>query len=258
LKENKLLYFYKLLFFIVTNFCICFSAQASDWWASLEGGAAFMQESHNNTVEPMPGVNLPDNYRNTGSENTGVFGAGIGYEFTRAKAHTWFPSNRLGVFYDYYSPSAVSGQIEKWQTVTAYTYTIDVFSNTLWLGDQLDLFKWSYFTPFIEVGLGIAWNNASNYNERATPNNNDDRDECNGSAAFADHTTTSFAWRAGMGVNLTLPCSSCEHWNVGLLYRYADLGHAKTGASDHYPSVNKGIETELRSNEVLATLQYHF
>jgi len=245
--------------FLSGSFCLlCFAAaplaqaepqSQSGWWASLEAGTAFVNPG-SGTLEPMPNVDKPDNYSVTNFDTTAVLGLGAGYAF---KSETR-PDNRLGLYYDYYSPSTLSGDIEKWEYITAYTYSYKISSNTVWRNDQQDLFNWHNIVPFIEFGLGVAFNSASDYNEVPVPENplQDRRDQ---PAAFEDKTNTAFAWRVGAGVNFLLPWMD-NQFRVGLQYRYTDRGEVKTGGSEHYPSMNQGLNTELRSNEVMASISY--
>jgi opacity protein-like surface antigen len=251
----------KLLILAAPLLCITnTTAFAEDFeggaWLSIEAGVSFLEDPDNITVEPMPGVNFPDDYVNTSIDNTAIIGAALGYSFILNDIDDWFPANRIGLYYDYYFAAKTEGYINKWQSTTIYDYAFDVHSNTLWLGNQLDLIEWNYLVPFIDLGIGIAWNTAEKYSETPLPEvpNQDHRDL---SAAFADQTQTSFAWRVGVGVNLALS-SWYEGWNVGVLYRYADLGEAKTGASENYPTAVNSLETKLRSNELLANIRYDF
>lgn len=43
------------------------------------------------------------------------------------------------------------------------------------------------------------------------------------SADFSDETHTQFAWRAGVGVNYTIP-EQDDAWTISVLTRYNDLG----------------------------------
>ncbi|MGA2655726.1 MAG: hypothetical protein ABSF18_07085 [Gammaproteobacteria bacterium] len=254
--------FKKLLILSAPLLCLSSGNAFADYdeldglFLSIEAGVSFLDSPNNITVEPMPGVNFPDDYVNSGIDNVGIVGAGLGYAFTLNDDDDWFFENRLGLYYDYYSKGKVDGYINKWQTTKTYDYTFTVNSNTLWLGDQLDLFEWNELIPFVEVGLGIAWNTAGKYSETPLPEvpEQDRRDE---SAAFADHTRTEFAWRVGAGINVDL-----QDWThgltAGILYRFVDLGTAKTGASENYPTVVNSLETKLRSNELLGNIRYDF
>ena len=226
------------------------------WWVTLESGAAFTQNNSDTVVEYMPEVTVPDNYVTTHNDNVAILGLGAGYSMGEAKKNSWFPTNRLGIYYDYYFPATSSGHIEKYQNITAYTYKFKSHSNTLWLNDQLDLFNWCNIVPFIEFGFGPSWNTAYDYNQTpVAPNPLQDRRTQ--SAAFKNKTHTDLAWRTGVGVNFILSKNS-DRFQIGVLYRYSDRGRAKTGSSANYPTVDKPLETKLRSNEVLGSLSYHF
>lgn len=222
----------------------------------LEAGASFVQHNTRTVIETMPMVNLPDNYSTSIQNNNGLVGLGFGYTLALPVQNSVLSTNRIGIFYDYYFATGLTGSIEKWQAITAYTYSFNNNSNTLWLDDQLDLFNWNNIVPFLELGAGASWNRAYGYNETPVPQNPlpDRRID---SASFASNTVTSFAWRAGAGVNLFvfwLP----DQFHLGVLYRYVDRGTIKTGASANYPTVTNGIGAKIRSNDVVCTLTYHF
>jgi hypothetical protein len=164
----------------------------------------------------------------------------------------WLPADRLGVFYDYYSPQQISGVINKYQLTTAYNDHFSVHSNTFWLDNQLDLVRIHSFTPFIDLGIGASFNSASGYAESPTADNDEPRQD---GAGFASNTHLAFAYRAGVGVNYRIPTK--QPLDLGILYRYTNRGYAQTGNSANYPigSLQSG---QLKSNEVALTLRYNF
>lgn len=233
----------------------------SGWWINLEGGYAFSIEPNDVNVKAMPSASLPDNYVSTDFNDQGVAGIGFGYQFDLSRtflsrinknnSYQWFPANRIGLFYDFYIPATLSGQVNKWQDVAVYDYTYQVYSNTLWLNNQLDIIQYENIVPFIEVGIGNAWNNASDYKEyplSSVPA----QDIRVPKAGFTDNTQTAFAYRIGAGVNIAFSSKA----TVGLLYRYSDLGQVSTGASANYPAMDTGVSSKLRSNQVFITLRY--
>lgn len=227
-------------------------------WVTVEGGRDFaIQTTQTNTLS-MPDSNLPDDYLLNNINNNWMAGVGVGYEFVRhsqlfpTAGDEWFPVDRVGVFYDYYSPKQVSGVINEYQSITAYNDHFSVHSNTLWLDNQLDLIHLHAFTPFIDLGIGAARNTASGYFEQPVAANDSPRAD---SAAFGSNSNWALAYRAGFGVDYVLPTK--QPMDIGLMYRYTDLGRAKTGNSATYPigSISSG---RLKSNEVSLALRYYF
>ncbi len=235
---------------IITSPLSSFASSASHdgWWVNVEGGYGWGVTPHHTNVEAMPEVNLPDNYVSNQLGNNGTAGLGVGYQFIFS--HTWLPANRLGLIYDYTSQTKLSGHIDKWQEVTTYNYHYQASANTLWIDDQLDLFSYNNFIPFLEVGIGSAWNQTSYYREAAL-SNVPLQDVRSQTAAFANHTQTEFAYRVGAGVNFRLT----HQLNLGLQYRYDSLGSISTGNSKYYPTV-ANLDAPFRVNSVLLSLRY--
>ena len=242
--DNRHIYRFILSFLAFSVHAHAKSFLETPWWVALETGAAFVNNG-SASIQRMPLVNLADTYTVTGLDNTAVLGIGLGYAFK---------NNRLGLYYDHYFNSTLSGEILKWQSVHVYDYQLQVQSNTFWLNDQLDLIRWGDFIPFIELGIGFSMNESSDYQEQSLPvvPLSDRRAQ---SADFMNHTHTSFAWRTGVGVNMVLPWLE-NRFRVGLMYRYTDRGNIQTGASENYPTMDNGLSTQLRSNEIMAIFSY--
>ena len=227
-------------------------------WLALEGGVDFSMHSTHSNVVTMPGVNLSDNYLLNHIQNTWMVGVGAGYQLIRPQtllpslAAQWLPSDRLGIFYDYYAPRQLSGVINKYMTDTAYTDHVTVHSNTLWLDNQLDIAHVHAFTPFIDLSLGVSRNSTAGYAEAPTADNLSPRAD---SAAFGAHNNLALAYRAGFGVNYHL--ATAQPMDVGIMYRYTDLGRAKTGDSANYP-IGALSSNHLTSNEVSLVFRSYF
>ena len=218
----------------------------------MEAGVAYMQADNQTVTQGTPLMDRPNIYVTNKIDNTAVVGAGLGFAFALAGEDDFFPATRLGVYYDYYIPTNVYGTIENEQSVIAFTYTLQARSNTLWLNDQLDLFNWNNIIPFLEGGIGIAFNSIYDYEETLVLEN---PGQSNKSAAFESNSSTSFAWRAGAGVNVILP-RGLERFTLGFLYRYSDRGDITSGPSETYPTQDKGLGTPSKSNDVMISLTY--
>ncbi len=230
----------------------------SHWWITVEGGYAFSMAGSHTTVESMPDVEPPNDYYVSPAPNdTGLVGAGVSYQFNlphwKKLSSQWFPTDRLGLFYDYYLPADIDGsQIFKWEGPTVgYGYQYTVVSNVVWLDNQLDIISWQNLTPFVDVSIGSAFNTASGYSE------NNIELPPRPSAAFANNTNTQFAWRVGAGLNYALAWRG-QSGQIGLEYRYSDLGYVTTGgaATDIYPTINQALSQRLTASEVVLALNY--
>ena len=232
------------------------------WWLALEYGLVSPITAQNTATEAMPLDPDPastdyyyDNYLTNKRGNTMSVAVGGGYQFMlpeRMKGQVqWLPSYRLGAFYNNYLNSTINGNMLQHQTTPFFNYSYKVNSQVLWLDSQLDLLSWRRFTPFLEVGIGPSMNSTSNYNETYfTPTSSQ-------SANFKAKSAINFAWRLGLGVNYNLPWQN-HAMSVGFVYRYANLGNAKTGTADQdtYPTMKEPLNVPLKNNEFMLSLSY--
>jgi opacity protein-like surface antigen len=239
------------------------NAHARGWWLSLEYGLAAPIASQHTTTEAMPLDPDPestnyyyDNYITNKRGTTMSIALGGGYQFMLRESLNggvqWLPSYRLGAFYNNYLNSTVKGNMLQHQTTPFFNYAYKVNSQVLWLDAQLDLLSWRKFTPFFEVGVGPSLNATNGYNEDYfTPT-------ISQSANFKAKSAVNFAWRLGLGVNYNLPWQN-HAMNVGFVYRYADLGNAKTGTADQdtYPTMKEVLNIPLKNNEFMLNFSYH-
>ena len=225
-------------------------------WLGLEGGISETISASSINSILLPDTNEAYDYYVTSiKSNTQSFGLSGGYEFSNIFSgmnNRWFPSYRVGLAYDYYAPQKLSGVIDLYNSnLEGYTYQMKTHSNTLWLENQVDLVHVKNFTPFLELGVGAAWNTTKDYSETPVSSNVDPREQ---SAALLNHTNRAFAYRTGIGLNYQPKASGL---NIGLLYRYTDRGVAKTGASPNYAEITSLNSPRLRSNDVLLTFRYN-
>lgn len=228
----------------------------SHWGITIEGGYAFSMANSNTLSLPMPFVFPPnDYYESEARNNAGLIGAGVSYQFNLPYwtkfSNQWFPADRLGLFYDYYFPANIDGEIYKWESSTiGYDYQYVVVSQVVWLDNQLDIISWKKWTPFVDTSIGAAFNTARDYSEN--PVELPPRP----SAAFDNNTNTQFAWRVGVGLNYAFDWHKYVG-QISLEYRYSDLGNVKTGTSDTYPSIDHALSQRLTNSEIILALRYN-
>ena len=231
------------------------------WWLALEYGLASPAAAQRTTTEAMPLDPDPastdyyyDNYLTNKRSNTVSVAVGGGYQFILSAVKEgvqWFPAIRAGAFYNNYLSSTIKGNMLQHQTTPFFNYAYKANSQVLWFDSQLDLLSWRKFTPFFEVGVGPSLNSTSGYNEDYfTPT-------ISPSANFKSKSAVGFAWRLGLGVNYNLPWQN-HAMSVGFVYRYANLGNAKTGTADTdtYPTMKEALSLPLKNNEFMLSLSY--
>ena len=108
------------------------------------------------------------------------------------------------------------------------------------------LYNWQqYYHPYISIGLGSAFNNASHYAVNIPP--------CfTFSPLFSNNKITSFAYHAGLGLDVDLT----DHLRLGIGYRFSDLGQFTLGNGpiDDVPNSYTLSQSHMYLNEVLIQL----
>jgi opacity protein-like surface antigen len=130
-----------------------------------------------------------------------------------------------------------------------YTSQYNVVGRTL-----LAQSKWIYsygnhFYPYILVGLGASFNSASSY-LTSTPG------FLTFTREYSDKDSSDFAYRLGLGVDMDIT----KHTQVGIAYRFADLGHVALGTATIDSILVPGTlsQSNLYLNEMLIQLSYIF
>lgn len=233
-----------------------FAAQRTSW-IILEAGATFSTtQDHTNTMalpNDAPPSFLYDDYKTHQRDDGYLIGLSAGYEFEieQEQIEHWLPNARIGIGYEYVGETKVSGEVHLYQERPYYDYNYETYSNVAWGIAQLDLPNFSHFNPFIDIGLGISFNHAGEYHETRI----NDAVHVRNSADFSSNTETEFAWRAGLGLNYQL--EEISPWKIGAIIRYSDLGDAKTGDSETYPTV-ESLTLPITNIELALQVGYYF
>jgi opacity protein-like surface antigen len=191
------------------------------------------------TVIDMFNVYVPTNTSNTQLLG-GVF---VGAQFDVTSKIAW----QLGA--SYYQNSDFQLQGNAYQQglssmINSY-YNYDVASTRVFAETKLLCNLKNIFHPYVDAGVGDAFNRSSNYLERPYPFNGADTYP---TLVEANHTAGNFAYMAGLGVDVNLT----KNLLVGLGYRYADLGKSSLSVSTSTaPNAATLQTTALTSNEYL-------
>jgi opacity protein-like surface antigen len=188
---------------------------------------------------------------------TAIIGLNGGYEFV-GEGLTPAIALGLGIYgtpgeYDYKGQLVETAEGDPSSTLYNYKYNIN--STRLMLEAQ---FTWMLerFEPFINIGVGSAWNRISGYKESPV-----DSTGYVPLPPFQSRTNTNFAYQVGLGVGYAFNFSRCmsnyQHERISLGYRYVNLGDASFGTRGVvYPySLDTG---RLTSNEVYLTYTHLF
>lgn len=173
---------------------------------------------------------LTDSYPDTESHfSTAMAGVGLGYEFLPNCCDSIL-SLGLGLGLYATSPHAnLSGQVNETAvgnpTLAFFNYRFNVNSTRVMAEAQL---TWSLnsFTPFINAGVGPAFNHIGDYRESGITNNYPPL------PPFQSHTQTTVAYQVGAGLGYAFNFSASDNFlqeRIALGYRYVNLGQVTTG-----------------------------
>ncbi|MCL5261505.1 MAG: outer membrane beta-barrel protein [Gammaproteobacteria bacterium] len=245
-----------------------FQQEVTPWWhgmfIGIEGGIDISRKmsfapDYTNApynVEWKYPVFQDPNYWNADMGTAPLIGAKIGYFFN--------PQFSLDLSYDYRgnfkwnrSASLPTGD---WVNEALRTGVDNIHSNIIMLnGRFLPNLDWGNFKPFVSAGAGIAFNYVGKVNEKTLSADNPfpSYKETN------SHSTTSFAWQAGAGIDYTFN----DNAFVTLGYRFVDIGKIQSGDritySPYYPSdvgdsITPLTENHPHLNEIYLSLNYKF
>ncbi len=196
-----------------------------------------------------PTINFPSSIFNTyvstnSSDGKFLGGLFLGAEFNVKQNVFW----QLGVSYYQNYAFQPSGDIYQFGSSamdnSAYQYSL---TSRRVLGEtKLLCTVKSIFHPYVDVGLGEAFNTSSSYAEYPY--------YFSGGAAvvpmsppFANKTVDNFTYMAGLGVDI----DASKHMRIGLGYRYVDLGKSSLGTTPIEVGTTTLQNSALTSNEFL-------
>lgn len=192
------------------------------WFVSIEGGAQEPSNFGNLRVYNGSGFAYPYNtdLYSTKKRTHGLLGGTIGYRWLCDES--WFPAYSLGLRYQHVFSANAGNRIELFSlpAFINYNYTLDTSSNVLLLAGKLNYYQYQDFLPYINGGVGMAYNHLSNYRENALPG-------ITGriSPAFASETNHSFAFTIGTGFDYMVN----DQVLVSVGYEFQHLGKFTTG-----------------------------
>ncbi|CEG56214.1 SPOR domain-containing protein [Legionella fallonii] len=224
----------------------------ANWFVSVGGGAQFPQFNSNMVVNNNSDFPPPfdvDIY-STSNTSQGIIGVTAGRRWERDSQ--WFPSYSLGVLYQYFFETNAGGTVMQYSLpeFTNYTYNLNLSSNVVMASAKLNLFDYAQkLSPFVNGGIGGAFNKASGYSEAALPGVTPRI-----TPGFTDNTTNQFAYMVGAGLDYKIK----PQLIVSVGYNYVNLGHFSSGLGMQTwsgQSLNLGT---YQSNDVFASVSYLF
>lgn len=231
--------FFKKYVFLGSFYLISSFADASDGHFYLGGDLG--------TSQANLGINNPEityyyNYftdaypLNNTHATTGMLGLNGGYEFSGSEKK---PAVAVGIgiyntpeHYNY-SGTVIETPVQSPAT-TLYTYQYQISSMRIMAESKLTWTIKNHVVPFVDFGVGRAWNTLSHYQETAEPG------YFVAYPGFQAKTSINLAYQAGFGCgyafNLIDHNSSIQHERLSLAYRFVNLGDTSFDArSAAYP-----------------------
>ena len=167
----------------------------------------------NGSMAPFP--NNFDRFSIDHSDTDASWSLFTGFQMTRP--NNFLPSISVACRYQRLTEFDVDGMIQEFSLpeFTNYNYDVEVSSDIITLIAKLAIYQWGHFAPYLSAGLGEAFNNVSSYHEKAvkgvTPRV---------SPAFQNHTSTSFMYNIGAGIDYTIN----NQVTASLGYEFEHLG----------------------------------
>lgn len=225
--------------------------QHGNWFVGIDGGVEIVSVENNipaiNSLQLPPPYDL-DSYSTT-NPTTGSVAVEGGYRWQSGKE--FLPVYSLGVRYKHLFLGQVGQQIAIFALpeMTDYNYNWNVSSDTFLVTAKLNIYRWGRLMPYINGGVGAAFNHTSGYNERAksgivprvSPN-------------FGNNTYSEFTAMIGAGLDWSINSKLL----VSLGYEYQNLGRISSGTGAGYWSGTSLNSDTYQSNGVVFGFKYLF
>lgn len=226
----------------------CFN-ETSPWHAvlSLSPGIAISSELGSSKTFPIVNPDTDEFYvysANHPAQTVGVFDGFIGAEWT------FYPqwALQMGLGYNQAWNFQAKGSFLQGvdtQSEDQYSYHYNILTRQLLAEGKLLYQLKKRYHPYVLLGLGAAFNDASDYGTNVPPFLSFTRQ-------YKDNTQTSFTYSVGVGIDVDV----LEHLRLGIGYRFADFGQVKLGnATIDTTSVSGTLsQNHLYASEVLAQI----
>lgn len=212
---------------------------------ALMAGASISQTGQSQTMAPLDLCSYT--YQPSHKKTTDMLWGGfIGSKVK--KTPKWLMVTGLS----YYQPNSLATKGTLTQGADAassdsYNYSYKIQSQQLLVEGRFYWIDKPVLQPFVTLGLGAAFNKVSNYYTNVSP-------LLAFTPEFSNHNQTNFTYAIGAGIDI--PISTL--FNLGVGYRFTDLGAANTGRSqiDLIPIANSLQQSHLYANQIFAQFSF--
>lgn len=221
------------------------------WFVGIEAGALWPNTPSVMTVSNGSSYASPynlDRYSTDTGTDVAV-SASVGYKWHRQSE--WIPAYALALRYQHMMANDIGGNIMQYSMpeFVNYNYHWDLQSDLLSVYSKVDLHQYGRFTPFIDLGLGLALNHSGGYSETAfagvTPRI---------SPTYQSHRQQDFAYNVGVGVDYDI----AAQFVISVSYDYQNLGGFKSGQGLSSWNAERLSRGDYKANTLSAGLTYYF
>ncbi|MCX7118259.1 MAG: outer membrane beta-barrel protein [Legionellales bacterium] len=219
---------------------------------TLTGGAAWINTTQSQTFSGTDGE-LFAYHRNNSNHTTGLVGAFLGIEHPLQNPNFLV---QAGLEYTYFGGANVGGLnsvgIEP-NTSTLYQYNYHIQTQQALVVAKLLTTMHDVFHPYVSVGLGGAFHQASSFATSST-----ETGSLNLTPNYENRSQSAFSYSVGLGLDTNIS----ERVRLGFGYRFSGFGEASLGKgqielNQYAFPVPFGLNTSpLYANQFIAQLSY--
>lgn len=161
----------------------------------------------------------------------------------------YFSHFQVGLSYNFsLSGQSINGQIEEFglPQFKNYNYSYDINHHTLLSTLTADIYHGKTWSPFINLGIGAAFNSAQNFKASPEPGITPARQDLN----FNSKNTSSFAYQIGLGLRY----KRSKNLAFSISYKYLYAGEVKLGENSENVY---GPTIKLYYNALMMGVSYH-
>jgi opacity protein-like surface antigen len=241
-----------IVVFISQPFLYAAPLLSTTWFANGQIGGQKGHLASSTTVNNSSGAAAPFNqdiYTINNPHMSTMLGIQLGHRWDFATE--WITAFSLGAQYQYFFAYHTSGQVMEFSLpeFTNYNYRWQSASNLILGNAKLNLIRYKKFSPYVNGGLGTAYNDNMNYSEiplgSVTPRTSPD---------YAGNSGSQFAYILGAGLDY--------YYNPQLIvsagYQYSNLGTLFSGYGAQTWSSQRLNFGTYQSNAFLVGLTYLF
>jgi len=225
------------------------SRRAPAWYLDVGLGGVLKQKMGSNYLLPISN-DASDQYVSAKGKKVPLLLLGAGYVWSRAAAA--FPFTSLGAEYSYAFASKLLGAINNKSTPEAHQndYQFSASHHNARLVVKSDVYRWQQFLPYVAAGLGLSWNQVSNYKEIPIGTSAQEHTD----PKFPSGNKLNFSYSLGTGIDYIF---SKTLWG-SLGYRYDQFAGFKTKPSAEEKNIGRVFSNKLSGHSVLLSLRYLF